>query len=223
MTRRASLDAIRYDEDLLRGFVSDLSQYGEVEDVKLTAKWEGGQQDFDSVDDLLKSTFVPDKIRNFDIEVRAKEGRVKVIANSTGGRSTHRYRISGEDQWMDATIQRIEEFNDRRRNVLRTYFSKWVFFGLYGFFAGIFIESIGQELLGMAVPMLYPAISDTQIIFGTLGLVGFISVYFFRLTWPYVILLRGGKETLMQKSKRGIPVIVTLLAGVITIYKFLSF
>lgn len=222
MTRRASLDAIRYDEDLLKGFVSDISQYGEVEEVKITAKWKRGQQDFDSVDGLLKSTYVPDRIRNFDIEVRTEEGRVKVMANSTGGRSTHRYRISGEDQWMDATIQRIEEFNDSRRNVLRTYFSKCIFFGLYGFFAGIFLASIGQDLLGLAVPMLYPVISDIQITFGAFGLVGFISVYLFKHTWPYVILLRGGKETLIQKAMRAIPVIVTLLAGAITLYKFLS-
>ena len=221
MTRESSLDATWYDEDLLRDFVSELSQYGTVEDIEITVKWKGGKQDFDSVDNLISSTFIPDRIRNFKIQVRTEEGRVRIKADSTGGKSIHDYWISGEDQWMKATIQTIEEFNDSRRHTLRTHFNNGIFLGLYGFFAAIFISSIGQELLGMAVPGLYPAISDAEIILGVFGVVGFLSVYFFKLTWPWVVLLRRGEETQMQKLKRSIPIILTLVAGAITIYQFI--
>lgn len=199
----------------LEGFVEVIKKHTTNPSVEISVSEGGYTHNYSSVDSLIDDSSLPDHILEYRIEVRGEEGSVNVRYNSKNGYSTHSYSIRGDDDWVKTKKSDLENYFSHQRNFIRTLFEKdrWAF-------AGSMVLSV------MAASVAY-VLSTPKVSFytflGSFNLYWFAGLFGMNRIYPYSVLQISDIKYnyKFQKALKAIATLVGVVAGAITIFRYL--
>lgn len=141
------LASVHYDIDALREVTELLTEDSEVRHFSISVDWSEASMTFETIEDLLASSKVPDAVRDFSVQVTTRKGSAHLMAGDRN--RLHKIILRGDDGWVRQIDSRIQEFANFRSDSLgglKVYLG-WLQLAL----VGAFIYSYQEQLTAFIV------------------------------------------------------------------------
>lgn len=118
---------------------------------------------YSSTEEIVRNVTLPTLVRSFEIVLRAREGRIELVADEW--ETPFRLRLIGDREWVNARKQAIESFLRNHGSRIRTFLERYMAIGMAVLVTaaglGLYYSGFGG-IIGMRVPgdaLLYGALA----------------------------------------------------------------
>jgi len=196
MKKTGELGSIHYDERLIYDFWKGITESANAVSSEFTVDYNTFSAEFETPEELLNSTQIPDRITEFELLVKASKGDLRISASP----HRHKYVIRGEENWVRRMSDFIRDFTSEQENKLRTNLTNSRISIVQGLILGGILGAFWNKITAIALPFYSIELTQAQ----QYTLISFIFTVILlqvsKYIYPAVEFRRRGSRTRVRKS-----------------------
>jgi len=211
MKRTGQLGSIHYDERLICDLWREITESADAVSSAFIVDYNSSSTEFETPDELMNATQIPDRITEFELSVKASEGNLRI---SMSPRS-HQYTIRGEENWVRRMSDFIRDFTSKRENKLRTTLTNSRITLFQVLILGGLVGTSWSKIIAIVLPFYYVDLAPRQMYIFVGFTVAVIMLQISKYVYPTVVFRRRESQSRIRKA----VFFLTLIGSILSIFQ----